>query len=77
MERLAVFLLMFVIQFYQIEGGRYDIDDPAGIISIVLLILAIIICIIAMIMFFYIVYKLWHGNFGRRTYWRTRLENIS
>jgi hypothetical protein len=46
-----------------------------GIVSIVLLILAIIVCFISLIMFFYIVYKLWHGNFGRRQYRTTRLED--
>lgn len=70
MTLLAVFLFTIVFQISRIEASRYDIDDAAGIVSIVLLVLAVIVGIISMIMFFYIVYKLWNGDIGHRRYYK-------
>ncbi|XP_028416662.1 uncharacterized protein LOC114540732 [Dendronephthya gigantea] len=75
MKLVEVFFFIFAVHISGIEGARYDIDDPAGIVSIVLLALAIIVCILSLVMFFYIVYKLWNGNFRHHRYYGN--SNIS
>lgn len=73
MTSSAFLLFIFLIQLTEIQAAsRYEIGDTAGIVSIVLLIAAGVISLAVTIMFGYIVYKLWNGNFGRKYYYDTR-----